>query len=238
MNSPTGRNNEASLDQEAGARNDRPLPNPDLPDQLRRRLESSLPGPEIVSLYEPTISVGSHYADSPVDAQPAAVLVLLYPHEGRWHVPLTLRGSHLDHHAGQVSLPGGMIEPGETASEAAVREFHEELGAEDVDVRILGPLTPLYLGVSHFRVEPWLAVADHRGCMRPDNNEVDELFEVPLAHLLDPRNFGRHERRRGEARFLAPHFLWHNHYIWGATCMILGELVTIVRELDASSSPS
>ena len=81
--------------------------NSDLPELLAARLSQPLPGPMVGSRFEPRPRLGRHYGCSPPDARPAAVLLLLYPHQERWHVPLTLRPEHLPAHAGQVSLPGG-----------------------------------------------------------------------------------------------------------------------------------
>ncbi|MBN2216375.1 MAG: CoA pyrophosphatase [Pirellulales bacterium] len=203
-----------------------------LPDKLRCLLEGPLPGPEVASRFEPGSRVVKHYAAPPDGAREAAVLVLLYPSLGQWHVPLTVRGEHLDHHAGQVSLPGGAVEPGETSAGAAIREFHEELGAEGLNVELLGRLTPLYVATSNFRVEPWVGAAAQRGDMRPNQQEVDRLLEVPLNHLLDPSHFGRHQREKEGRRFEVPHFAWEDYLIWGATCMILGEFITLLGRLD------
>ncbi|MBN1911729.1 MAG: CoA pyrophosphatase [Pirellulales bacterium] len=200
-----------------------------LPERLRLSLKGPLPGPRVASRYEPDFRPGSHYDTVPEDARQAAVLVLLYPHEDRWHVPLTLRPDHLPDHAGQVSLPGGAIEPGESSGEAALREFHEELDGQDMSIELLGQLTPLFVRVSNFLVHPWLGVADRRDRMTPNPNEVDALLEVPLDHLLNPASFGSHQRQREGHTYVVPHFQWQSYQIWGATCMILGELVTLVR---------
>jgi 8-oxo-dGTP pyrophosphatase MutT (NUDIX family) len=157
--------------------------------------------------------------------------VLLYPHQDAWYLPLTLRPKNLPDHPGQVSLPGGAIEPGETSREAALREFHEELGGQGPRIELLGPLSPIYLHVSNFHVKPWLGVCRQRPPLTPNPSEVETIFEVPLPHLLDPANFGSHRRKSGDRSFIAPHFLWQSHQIWGATCMILGELITIVEGL-------
>jgi len=202
-----------------------------LPELLRARLRGPLPGPAVVSRFGPDSGAARHYAEPPPDVRPAAVLVLLYPHQGCWHLPLTLRPSHLPDHAGQISLPGGAIEPGETGREAAVREFHEELGAGDERIDLLGSLSPLFVAASNFRVEPWVGVAGRRPAMVPNPAEVEELIEVPLHHLLDSANVGRHQRHDKGRSYTAPHFVWQAHRIWGATCMILGELVTLVKEL-------
>jgi len=206
--------------------------NDQIPELLRARLERPLPGRSAGSRFEARLGRPTHYAEPPADARAAAVLVLLYPQEDGWHLPLTLRPSHLADHAGQVSLPGGAIEPGETGREAAIREFHEELGAPGLPIDLLGRLSPLFVAASNFHVEPWVGVTDARPNWFPNPAEVDELLEVPLAHLLDPANFGSHHRRDHGRSYTAPHFLWQTHRIWGATCMLLGELVTVVRELE------
>jgi 8-oxo-dGTP pyrophosphatase MutT (NUDIX family) len=157
------------------------------------------------------------------------VLLLLYPHEGEWHLPLTLRPSHLAAHAGQVSLPGGAVEPGETSAQTALREFHEELGEDNTPIDLLGALSPLFVRASNYLVVPWVAAADARPRFVPDPAEVEELLEVPLAHLLDPAQFGSHPREHEGQTYAAPHFRFEPHRIWGATCMILGEFVTILE---------
>lgn len=162
-------------------------------------------------------------------ARQAAVLVLLYPKEGQWHIPLAVRPETLPDHGGQVCLPGGTIEPGEQAVEAAEREFYEELGAKLQGIEPLGRLSPVYVAASNFRVEPCVACTWSPPEWNPNPAEVDRLLEISLAHLLDPRNFGGHRRRRQGGWYYAPHFQWNEHRIWGATCMILGELVRLIE---------
>ena len=203
-----------------------------LPDLLTARLAQPLPGPLVGSRFEPQPVLWGHYDAPPPDAKLAAVLVLLYPHQDRWHVPLTLRLADLPVHGGQVSLPGGALNPDETAAEGALREFHEELGAAGHPIRPLGRLTPVYVHTSNFRIEPWVAATESRPEMTPSAAEVEALLEVPLAHLLDPANFGCHERDRRGQKYLAPHFAFACYRIWGATCTMLGELVTVLEELE------
>ena len=200
---------------------------------LEKRLGSGdLPGRAIESRFGPPPHDGRHYADPPPDARNAAVLVLLYPQEGSWHIPFTLRPTSLPDHGGQISLPGGAIEPGETALEAAIREFHEELGAEGLPIDILGSLSPLYVTASNFHVRPWVGVAPRQPRLVANPAEVAEIIEVPLPHLLDPCNLGSHRRHSNGRSYTAPHFCWESHRIWGATCLILGELVTVLGEKD------
>jgi 8-oxo-dGTP pyrophosphatase MutT (NUDIX family) len=203
-----------------------------LPELLAARLTRPLPGPMVGSRFEPGPRPGRHYDRPAPDARPASVLVLLYPAEDRWHLPLTLRPPGMAAHGGQVSLPGGAVEPGESSQEAALREFHEELGPCPGDIRLLGRLSPLYVQVSNFLVTPWVGATPERPALVPNPVEVQQVFEVPVAYLLDPANFGSHQRERHGRPYTAPHFLWQHHRVWGATCMILGELVTLLEEFD------
>jgi len=209
--------------------------NPNLPQQLAQRLSQPLPGPMVGSRFEPRPRSGWRYDQNPPGARQAAVLVLLYAHNDCWYLPLTLRHSQLSAHAGQISLPGGTVDRGETSDTAALREFHEELGATDQPIELIGRLSPIYVGVSNYRVEPWVAAAPQRPQLVPNASEVEAVLEIPLAHLLEPRNFGSHQRTHGDQPYTAPHFLWQSHCIWGATCMILGELVTLLE--DARITP-
>ena len=203
----------------------------DLPDFLRARLKEPLPGRAAQSRFEPELSFGRHYAPPPPDARPAAVMLLLYPEGASWHLPCTLRPETLSSHAGQVSLPGGLIEPGEASHEAALRELHEQLGINPTSVELLGQLSPLYLFVSNFSVIPWLGVLDHAPEFHPSPDEVQEVLELPLEFLLDETNRGWHVHSHRDLKFSAPHFLWQGHRIWGATSMILSELVALVEEV-------
>lgn len=153
-------------------------------------------------------------------------------------MPLTVRPSTMTDHAGQVSLPGGMIEPGETSQEAALRELEEELGVPADGIELLGRLSPLYLFVSNFCVDPWVAVLPERPRLKPSPSEVAEVLEVPLDHLLDPSNVGQHARDHRGLTFKAPHFRWQRHHIWGATSMILSELLALVEEVTEAAGTS
>jgi len=203
-------------------------------EQLQSRLAQPLPGPMVGSRFESRPRFGRHYDQFPAQARRAAVLVLLYPWQAQWFLPLTVRPAHLPDHPGQIGLPGGAIEAGETSRQAAVREFHEELGATGLAIELLGALSSIYVHASNFRVEPWVAVAAQRPGWAPNPIEVEQLLEVPLAHLCDPVNLGSHQRDYQGQTYEAPHFAWQAHRVWGATCMILGELVTVLGELEVT----
>jgi len=202
----------------------------ELPERLKARLERPLPGWQAQIHYQPELSLGRHQGPAPDTARQAAVLVLLYPRAGAWHVPLMLRPLHMPDHAGQVSLPGGMIEVGETSQQAALREYTEEFGASSEGLQLLGRLTPLYLFATNFQIAPWVAATNVAPRWQPSEAEVDRLLEVPLEHLLDPANTTHVERRQRGLEFRAPSYRWDGEQIWGATSMILAELVASIRE--------
>jgi 8-oxo-dGTP pyrophosphatase MutT (NUDIX family) len=204
--------------------------NRDLPQQLAERLAVPRSGPTLDPRYN-LRPWPRHLGEPPDDARAAAVLLLLYPRESNWHLPLTLRPAYLADHAGQVSLPGGAVERGETSAQAAIREFHEELGDDGQPIRLLGSLSSSYVHSSNYVVTPWVAAVDNQPCFVRNAAEVEQILEVPLAHLLDPANFGSHPRQYQGQTFVAPHFTYQSHRIWGATCRILGELVTVLEEI-------
>src|SRR5690606_9786945 len=115
-----------------------------LPEQLARRLQQGqLPGRKAQARFEPLLSYGRHFGPPRYDARPAAVIALLFPAEGDWHLPLVLRPARLAAHGGQIGLPGGVVEPGESAQQAALRELEEELGVPPGAVHTIGELSPL-----------------------------------------------------------------------------------------------
>ena len=153
---------------------------PDLREQLTTRLRSPLPGPMEGTCFAPVGRPGPSVAEIPAHAKPAAVLALLYPRDETWCLPFTVRPRHLPDHAGQVCLPGGALEPGESPLQAAIREFHEEVGAHDVTPEVIGSLSPIYVHVSNFRVDPFVALCDRRPTFLPSPEEVDEILESNL----------------------------------------------------------
>lgn len=151
----------------------------------------------------------------------AAVLVGLVPRPGGTQVLLTRRTDALRHHAGQVSFPGGRIEPDDAdAVAAARRETFEEVGIAPSKVTPLGYLDA-FTTITGFRVLPVVATIDSDYVARPDPNEVADVFEVPLGFLLDPANLASLSLdHRGRARQVWE-FSYPDQRIWGVTAAIL-----------------
>jgi 8-oxo-dGTP pyrophosphatase MutT (NUDIX family) len=210
------------------------LTSDDLPEQLAARLASGEPLPGRQGL-SPAMSYGRHGGPARSDARDAAVLVMLYPLRGQWHLPLTRRPAHLTAHGGQVSLPGGAIEADEMPAQAALREANEELGISPTDLTLLGTLSTVYVFNSNFLITPWVAATRNRIPFRPNPDEVAEVIELPLSELMRPEQPARMVIRRGSLEFSAPYLEWHEAKVWGATNVVLGELGRVLRGERASS---
>lgn len=162
----------------------------------------------------------------------AGVLVLLYPREDRLHLVLTKRTDKVDFHKGQISFPGGRLETGEDLEQAAIREAQEELDVDPGSVRILGKLTPLFIPPSNYTIYPVVALTENRPYFQPSPLEVAEVLEIPLEHLLDPVNVRREIWSIRDAEVEVPYFSFGYHKIWGATAMVLAELLAILKEIN------
>ena len=159
----------------------------------------------------------------------ASVLVPIVLREAEPTVLFTRRTAHLKNHSGQISFPGGRAEPEDPSPEhTALRETFEEIGLAAERVELLGRLGDYHTRTG-YRITPVIGFVTPPFELSPDGHEVDEVFEVPLAFLLDPANHQRHSREfQGETRqfFAIP---WRDYYIWGATA---GMLVNLQRRLS------
>lgn len=161
-------------------------------------------------------------------ATPASVLVPIITHESELTVLFTRRTPHLRRHSGQVSFPGGRAEPQDPSPEfTALRETREEIGLPPERVEVLARM-PDYLTRTGYRVTPVVGLIVPPLELVPDAREVDEVFEVPLAFLLDPAN-ARRSTREIEGRTVGYYvFEYEERVIWGATA---GMLVNLYRML-------
>ena len=200
--------------------------------QLRERLAGTLPGLEAQLRFAPSPSrEGWRAGHFPEDARVAAALVLIYPTEHGAAIPLTVRSSALTRHAGQISLPGGARDPGETLAEAALRETSEEIGVDPSTVEILGELTPIHVLVSGFTLHPIVGVTHAPPTFVAAPGEVDEILEVSLDDLRDASRIRRGTRIREGVAVEYPYFDLLGHRVWGATAMVLGEFICLLTEV-------
>lgn len=163
------------------------------------------------------------------EPRPAAVLVPVVNRPLGLHVLLTQRSADLPNHPGQISFPGGRVEPEDaTVHAAALREAAEEVGLPPERVQILGELAT-YETVTGFKVTPVVGWVEPPFELRPDPLEVADVFEVPLAHLLEPANQQRHFRMLGEVRRDYWAIPYGERFIWGATAAMLMMLDRTLR---------
>jgi 8-oxo-dGTP pyrophosphatase MutT (NUDIX family) len=158
----------------------------------------------------------------------AAGLLLLFPIDDRTHVVLTVRADSLQRHGGQVSLPGGVLEPGESVEQAALREAREEIGLETSGVQTLGILTPVDIPVSGFRLHPVVAAIDRRPAFTPHTAEVARIVEIPVEALLDASCFAWKSFVREGRTIEAPAFAAAGVEVWGATAMAVAEFLSLL----------
>ena len=196
--------------------------------QLRSAGRGPLPGADAHRRLAPQPRPGWRPGEVPDHATPAAALVLLYPLDDAPHVLLTVRAGRLGKHAGQVSFPGGLIDPGESIPEAALREAFEEVGLDPASVRLVAALSPLYITVSNYAIHPVLGIADATPPLHPSAAEVARLLPVRVADLADPGNLRRGTRWRDHLHCEVPYFEVRNERVWGATAMVLAELLDML----------
>jgi len=205
-------------------------------DALRRRLREPLPGLPAQLQMAPRLRTPLDASVTPASLRQAAALLLVYEHDGDWHIPLTLRGAALRQHTGQVSLPGGRIDPGETPEHAALREAYEEVGLLPDAVDLLGTLTPLPIPVSGHLLHPVVGYSPVRPQFVIAEHEVARLIEVPLVQL-QPGLVQWQRRARQHApleQMDVPYFQIDDMQVWGATAMVLAEFMAVVGDTDGA----
>ncbi|MCP4539783.1 MAG: CoA pyrophosphatase [Chloroflexi bacterium] len=159
----------------------------------------------------------------------AGVLLLLYPIRTVLHLMLTVRTSNLNHHSGQISLPGGGLEKEDASlQETALREAREETGIVTDELEMLGPLTPLYIPPSNNLIYPFVAYTPQRPAFRLDPREVAELLDVSLRLLLNPATRSEEEWKWRGAPLHVPFYAVNEHKVWGATAIVLAEFLALI----------
>ena len=199
--------------------------------QLRLQLaDGVLPGPTAQKTMAPRMR--GEYPNPPDNARRASVLALIYPFEDRLYLLYIQRTSpKRDRHAGQISFPGGSVDLGDRdATHTALRELEEEVGVPQGDVEVLGKLSPLYIPVSNFLVDPFVGWLGQRPSFILQESEVARVLELPFADFftLEARRSGPRELVNGMTLPDTPYWAIGAEEIWGATAMMTGELVALI----------
>ena len=200
--------------------------------KLREALSAPLPGLDAQLRMAPSPRLNWDPLKFPEGAHDGAALLLVYPHDDTVTVALTVRGSGLRNHTGQVSLPGGRVEAGESFEQAALREAQEEIGVDPAAVEILGRLTPLHIPVSGFILHPVVGFTSMRPAFQRAEWEVARIVEAPVSLLSDPSVVKREMRTRtakGQTIDVdVPYYDIDGEKVWGATAMVLSEFCAIL----------
>jgi 8-oxo-dGTP pyrophosphatase MutT (NUDIX family) len=175
----------------------------------------------------PELSYGRHHGPARRESRRASVLLALFDRADQWWLPLTLRHPGMSRHQGQISLPGGLIDPGETSEAAAVREFTEELGGS-MSIEVLGRLDNCYVYVSDTLVTPWIARLESSHCWLPNPCEVERVIEMPVALLNDPAARRVTTVCRGPLKFKTPGYAVGEDHVWGATAVMLEQFAALI----------
>ena len=204
----------------------------DFINKIADRLRQPLPGAE--AQYK-LAHVSRHHAPTPPDdVRQAAVLALFYLKADDWHIVLIERESSNpnDRHGGQIGLPGGKYETSDASlQDTALREAEEEVGVDASRVEVLGALTELYIPVSNFQVNPYVGFTNYTPNFSPQIEEVRAILEVPFRVFQQPEALRSTDLRITPNITLrnVPYFAVQDKIVWGATAMMLSELIEALR---------
>ena len=162
---------------------------------------------------------------------PASILLLLYPLGGKWFFFLTKRSQDVEHHKGQISFPGGVVEKNESKMNAAIRETNEEIGVDKDVIKIIGNLTPLYIPVSNFHISPYVGWTEEKPHTKVQDAEVKRVFSVSINDLILKKNLKTKKDFFSNKSVKVPYFDLNGETVWGATSMILSEFKFILRDM-------
>jgi 8-oxo-dGTP pyrophosphatase MutT (NUDIX family) len=202
----------------------------DLGHDLKRALGTPLPGLAVQLTMAPRH--GTDRTLAPADEASclkAGVMLLLYLKDGESHIVLTRRTSTVLRHKSQIGFPGGQFEGNEDAVRAALRETSEEIGIAPGRIEVLGSLTPLFIPPSNFCIYPVVGTATGPLVFTPEQNEVAEILEVPLARLMDPASALTEDWTLAGQTVPVPFYAFGPDKIWGATAMVLAEFLAVLR---------
>jgi 8-oxo-dGTP pyrophosphatase MutT (NUDIX family) len=199
--------------------------------KLSHRLTEPLPGRAAHEIMMVTPRVPFPKINFDKKGIPASVLILLFPKNNEWHFYLTKRTDTVDHHKGQISFPGGVVEADESLEEAALRETFEEIGVAQDYIQLIGALSSFYIPVSGFEMFPFIGVSKTEPNTAIHDKEVERIFTVSIQDfIMDETQKTKNDTLRGFPVTI-PYFHLDEETVWGATSMILSEFKLILKDI-------
>lgn len=197
-------------------------------ENIKQALKKKLPGSSSHRKMLPPNRPLTVAAQNPKYLKHSSVLLLLFEDNEELFACLIKRPQHMKHHAGQIALPGGRVEEGETALETALRETHEEIGISPDKITILGSLSELYVAVSQFLIHPFVGWLDKKPEFSVNYDEVEKTVVFPLLRFNNI--FEEVELETVTGKLKVPCIHYNGEVIWGATAMILSEFYDTLNE--------
>lgn len=198
-----------------------------LKQKIEKALRNKLPGE---MAHKKMLPPGRVLKPAPADksrVKNSSVLLLLFYENTELMACLIKRPRHMKHHAGQIALPGGRMEPNETAIETALRETHEEIGVSEDKIEIIGKLSEFYVEVSRFKIQPIVGWLQKRPSVKLSFDEVEKVIYFPIHKFAPPYNTTELKTITGKLQVPCVNF--DGEIIWGATAMILSEFYELVK---------
>ncbi len=201
-----------------------------LAENIKKALLENLPGAASHKKMLPPNRVLKAASNKKNTLKQSSVLLLLYIENDELTACLIKRSSHMKHHAGEIALPGGRIEKGETAVKTALRETYEEIGIQPDEIEILGSLSEFYVEVSRFQIQPFVGWLNKKPEFKINSNEVEKTILFPINKFKAP--FSEIELETISGKLKVPCIKFDGEIIWGATAMILSEFVDILKSIS------
>jgi 8-oxo-dGTP pyrophosphatase MutT (NUDIX family) len=208
-------------------------------DYLKKQFELPLPGAaahmRMTTRLRMEVLRGMHDFSK---ARKSSVLIVLYPAEESVFTVFIRRPDYAGVHSGQISFPGGKMEEHDpTIIRTALRETEEEIGLPPHKITVLGPLTEIFVPPSNYMIYPFVGVVESKPDLVPDGNEVAEIIHAGLPGLMDPQNQTIRKIKSSKGLITdAPCYMVNGHIIWGATAMILAELLAMLVDYSTISN--
>jgi len=202
-------------------------------ENIKKALSQTLPGSTSHRKMLPVNRELTANTDEQTRLKHSSVLLLLFIENDELNVCLIKRPAHMKHHAGQIALPGGRIEKGETALETALRETWEEIGISSADIEILGTLSELYVQVSRFQIHPFVGWLSKKPSFNICEDEVEKIISFPLKNMKNIIDEVELETISGTLK--VPCFQFEGEIIWGATAMILSEFYDTLNHSNSNN---